>query len=208
MTRMQAGARLGLVMLTVAALAGCAASADEERLATLPRVPADPRVPVFPPALRGLSFRVVARIEGDETGGPAMERIAQACIASFEQWMGAAGWTPVRDPQAPADLVIEEHCTIRLSTSPHGGLLEMRRPETETLAIVVEHDGAPLVTVERGPADYVCESSGTTQEMSRDCMARAEHWAQAHILDSLIASPPLAELARQRATIPGNGGGP
>ncbi len=168
----------------------------DSRLAALPHVPASPRVHTFPPELSGLTFRAIANMDG-ATGEQASSERAQRCIANIEEWMGAAGWTPIRDPQAPADLVIEEHCVSGLSMRPAGRFVEMGHAESQTVAIVVLHDGAPLVTVPRGPADYVCESSGTRQQTVRDCEARSELWAQAQIIEALIASQPLAELAQR-----------
>ncbi len=184
-------------------VAGCgtaspgAGGVDEiRRLAALPHVPPLAQVPRFPPELQGLTFRVVALVDGVAPGAATSAR-AEACAASCEEWLSDAGWTPLRDPNAPVDLVIEEHCTPGVPTSLLGNLLEMGHAVTQTVAMVVEHDGAVVSTVPRGAADYVCESSGTPRQISTDCMARAERWAQAQIIGALIASEPLAQLARQ-----------
>jgi hypothetical protein len=182
------------MVLALISCAGCAAlmaettdGAEDARLATLPRVPAQPQPPLFPPEMRGLTFRVEALVDGAVPSSQATFQTARACTANFEQWMGAAGWIPVEDPSAGADVVIEEYCTTQMRASVHGHLVELRHPERETLAIVVKRDGVPIAIVPRGPADYVCESSGTRQQMLRDCEERAEHWAQAHVIESLIA---------------------
>jgi hypothetical protein len=161
--------------------------------ASLPRVPAQPRVPQLPPELRGLTFRVRGLIADSGKCRYEMDPKAEDCMTRFEKWMGAAGLVPVREG---GDLVIDEYCGINLSIDRHGNLLHISHPPWQNTAIVVWRDGAPLVTVPRGPADYVCESSGTPQQMVRDCMARSEAWAQIHIIEVLSASPELAELAR------------
>lgn len=196
-TLLCAGALAALGAGCAEELANVRSPADEARLASLPRVPAEPRVPVFPPELRGFSFHVEPLLEGVPYGDERMARIAQSCGASFDAWMGAAGWTPVRNPSAPAELVIVEHCMVHLSTHAYGNLVELSRPENENVAIEVVYHGAPIVVVPRGPADYACESSRPPQEMERDCAARSERWAQGRILDALIASAPLAQLASQ-----------
>jgi hypothetical protein len=194
--------RLTLLTSFLVAVSGCATVAatparapdDDARLAALPQVPLAPEVPRFPPALRGLTFHVTPLVEGAALDDGARMEVARACAANFAQWMGAAGWIAV-DDRAPAELAVEEHCTAGLTMRWNGALLELRHPPSQTLAIVVRHDGAPIVTVPRGPDDYVCASSAL--DVRRDCLARAEAWAQAHILDTLFASPPLAALAQQ-----------
>jgi hypothetical protein len=163
-------------------LAACA-TAEE-----LPRVPAAPQVPQLVPALRGLTFHVRGVIADTGKSREEVDRAAQACMANFEKWMGAAGWIPVHDPQAPADLIIDEYCGINLSVSRHGNLFQISHPAWQDVAIIVRRGDTPIVTVPRGPADYLCESSGTPREMLRDCMARSEAWAQAHIIEALNAS--------------------
>jgi hypothetical protein len=196
--------RLKLSTICLVVLSGCATvsadagakptPAEAARLAALPRVPLAPAVPAFPAELRGLSFHVMPVVEGAVLSNSARADVQRACAANFEQWMGAAGWIPV-DPQAAADLVIVEHCTAGLSTSWNGALLELRHSPSQTVAITVLHDGAPVLSVPRGPDDYVCAS--TAPDVRRDCLTRSEAWAQAHILETLIASQPLAALARQ-----------
>jgi hypothetical protein len=180
---------------------GCGAAsvgmrADGARLVDLPRVPS-PQVTIFPPSLRGLSFRVNAHFDGAAPDDPAMASLADKCVSNFEGWMGAAGWKPVRD--ASADLVIEEHCAARMQIERRGDVFEFRRPADETIAVVVAHDGVPIVTVQRGPTDYVCESNAPREQMKKDCTTRAEKWGQANIVDALITSAPIAELARRLA---------
>jgi hypothetical protein len=183
-------------LFLLALLVGCGTTSPDARLAALPQVPSLLAVPVLPPELAGLTFHVVARMDVPGPSGASAARV-EACAASFEHWMGLAGWRPVRDPNAPVDLVIEEHCTPPVATTRYGDRLEIRHPEALTLAIVVQHDGAEVVTVPRGPADYVCASSGAPREISADCMARSERWAQVQIIRALAASEPLAQLARQ-----------
>jgi hypothetical protein len=190
---MLCSSRMKNLWLVVVWLAGCSA-VDYGRL---PRVPIDPQVPRFPPALRGLTFRVRAVVETGAIDGATLNRTGEACIANFERWMSEAGWTPTHDPSTPVDLVIEEHCNACLSTKRSGNIVEIQHPADETIAIVVEHDGVPVITVPRGPADYVCESSGSAREIANDCMARSERWAQAHILQTLIDSDALTQLAKR-----------
>jgi hypothetical protein len=171
----------------------------DARLASLPRVPASPALIVFPPALQGLTFRVDPRFDGHPPGDPSMADTAARCVASTERWISAAGWSPVSDASAPVDLVIEEHCAARMSVEARGDLIELRRPAEETVAVVVSHDGVPVVTVSRGPNDYVCESTAPREMMRKDCTTRAELWGQANILSVLVASEPLAQLAQQIA---------
>jgi hypothetical protein len=184
-------------------LVGCGPDASsvrtppEGQLANLPRVPASPALIVFPPALQGLTFRVEPRFDGHAPGDPAMADTALRCVASFERWMGAMGWSPVRDPSAPVDLVIEEHCAARMSIEARGDVIELKRPAEETVAVVVFHDGAEVVSVPRGPTDYVCESNVSRGQMRKDCTTRAELWGQANIMAALVASEPLAQLAQQ-----------
>ncbi len=192
--------RTTLVAIALLVL-GCGAQQSELRpapdLANLPRVPASPALIVFPPALQGLSFRVEPRFDGHAPGDPAMADTAARCVASFERWMGAMGWSPVRDPSAPVDLVIEEHCAARMSIETRGDVIELKRPAEETLAVVVFHDGAEVVSVPRGPTDYVCESNVSRGQMRKDCTTRAELWGQANIMAALVASNALAQLAQQ-----------
>ena len=194
----------GRVPVAIAlALAGCAAHSmdvpGDERLASLPRVPLQIALPVFAAPLDGMTFRVEARFDGALPADVDATRIAESCVANGEKWLGEAGWIPVRDSAAPADLVIEEHCMVHLSTHVRGNALEITHPEAETIGLVVLRDGAALVTVPRGPADALCESQGPTADRKRDCLARAERWAQARILQALIDSAPLREVARARA---------
>jgi hypothetical protein len=195
-----ADTRLAWIVLVV----GCATldASEQQRLAALPRVPETPQVPAFPPALQGLRFHVRGLVADSGKTRPAIDQAAQSCMSNFEQWMGHAGWIPVPDSEAPTDLVIDEYCGVNLSITSRGNLIELSHPVWQDISIIVRHDGVPMVTVPRGPRDYVCESSGTREEMVRDCLARSEAWAQGRIIQELLLSEPLAALARQRAGTP------